>query len=305
MKIKMKRAKARVPVTVDGRTHLVDKTVRNPVPVAPVQRGRWARRGVVGITVLTVVGAILWSAVAISQLLSAMAPLWVACVIAAVFDLSWVVCNLAEWLARHDRDKARLAQGMSWVFLAVSMTLIIAHGQMESTVAIGVAGSVVSALAKGLWLVTMKTLSPELDEETRGWITAEQNRTARMLAKLEQQIAVAYAEARVRDTRQALGLPDTDTQTTLSRVTDTQDKTVANTQDTTRHVKDAGTDRRDRPVPALEGRRNMSERARQLVAEGRSADEAKAVLRLEFPDELQGSRATAVRRAIEKAERAS
>lgn len=179
--------------TRNGQTQLVAV----PGPRVPMDWDDLALKAVYVMTTVIILGVVTWSAVGIGDLLSRVAPPWVAYTVAAVYDMAWVVCMTLEWLSRYDRDRAKVPKVAGWIALIISMVLISVHGDLKGYLWVGVAGAAVSLVAKGLWTVVlhhtsiemsvldtayMKQMRTEATMEAAG--IAEQRRNSRMREKL-------------------------------------------------------------------------------------------------------------------------
>lgn len=173
MRFRKEQVTKLVDKTINGKTHQIEETRTERVPVAPRDADATVIKLAMRTVGVVIVGAIVWSAVAIGALLSHAAPVWAAYMIAGLFDLAWVLCMAFEWLARFDADRAELPKRAGWVLLAVSMSAVFAHGFIVAGWVVGTVGALVSALAKGLWFVAMKHVAVELDPATRQWVKAE------------------------------------------------------------------------------------------------------------------------------------
>ncbi|WP_052310363.1 hypothetical protein [Streptomyces viridochromogenes] len=96
-----------VPKTIDGNTHQVQETYTVELPVPPADRDAQALTAVTAIAGFIVLGAVVWSTVAIGALLAMVGPTWTAYMIAFVFDAAWIGCLVLEWINRYDPERAR------------------------------------------------------------------------------------------------------------------------------------------------------------------------------------------------------
>lgn len=168
-----------VPVTRQGRTHQVPMEM--PAPEAPRIPRDWdqiALRAALAVAGVLTIAAIVWSTVSIGALLGG-APGYIA---ATVFDASWGVSLLMEWLARYRPEKRRKAQKIGWVLLAISMAAIAAHGWNSGSVALAAIGAAVSLIAKLMWHMVMGHVHRDLRPETVAWVSAEEEEAHAMLA---------------------------------------------------------------------------------------------------------------------------
>lgn len=179
-----------VPHTVNGVTEYVQVPYTTHVPVPPRDWDLIVRGGVTAATVLTVAGSIAWSTASIGDLLARSVDPAIAYGAAAVFDLGWITCMANEWLARYDRAKAKLPRATGHIALVVAMAAVFAHGWLQGghgAIAVGIIGALVSALAKGMWAITMRQHSVELDDRSQQWIE-------RRLADAHARLATAAVE---------------------------------------------------------------------------------------------------------------
>lgn len=193
MSRKTKTVVRMVEHTRNGQTQMVAV----PGPRVPMDWDDIALKAVYVMTSVIILGVVTWSAVGIGDLLSRVAPAWIAYTVAAVYDMAWIVCMTLEWLSRYDRKRGLVPRIAGWVALAISMVLISVHGDLKGYLWVGIAGAAVSLVAKGLWTVVMHhtsiKLSPldaEFMKQVRTDYTfeaasiAEQRRNSRMREKL-------------------------------------------------------------------------------------------------------------------------
>ncbi|MFC7825619.1 protein transporter Sec31 [Streptomyces sp. NPDC057375] len=209
MKTVSKRRERLVPHVINGKTHQVKEPYEVEVPVPPKDWDSIVLNAVMAATCLVVMGAVAWSTVSIGDLLSEAAPLWVSYLVAGVFDLAWITCMATEWLSRYDTNKAKLPKVAGWVALAVSMGAIFTHGNMAGSFWVGVFGAVVSALAKGMWLVVMRHTAKDLDGKARQWVEAETAEVNAQLAMAAVTRQLNRTRARAADELAAIGQPST------------------------------------------------------------------------------------------------
>lgn len=151
---------------IAGRMRTKEESYTEDVPVIPKDRDAQVVAAIVSLAVIIVAGAIVWSTVAIGGLLSVAFPVWISFGIAAVFDAAWIGCLALEWLLRYDAERVSMPRRAGWGALALSMTLIAAHGYEEHALFVGIAGAFVSLVAKGFWHLVMKSTGAELDPES-------------------------------------------------------------------------------------------------------------------------------------------
>lgn len=162
-----------IPHTVNGVTTMVTQKYTTHVPLPPRDWDRIVRGGVTTATTLTVAGSIAWSTASIGDLLATAVHPAIAYGAAGVFDLAWITCMALEWLARYDRRKQRAPMIAGYVALAAAMAAIGTHGVLtggHTGIAVGIIGALVSALAKGMWTMTMRHHSVKLDDLSQQWV---------------------------------------------------------------------------------------------------------------------------------------
>lgn len=195
-------------VTRNGRTHHVEE----PAKLPPLTPDEIIMRAVGAATAIVVVGALVWSTVSVGAMLAAVAPTWAAYMIAGVFDLTWIVAMAIEYVLRFEPTRQKIPKRIGWLSLLISMAAIFTHGALLDAKWIGLFGALVSALAKGLWWLTMYVTSRRLDKDTQAWLNAE---LGEVHARRAEQMAVAKVE-RERE-RYALNQPAEPLQVTVSR----------------------------------------------------------------------------------------
>lgn len=137
----------------------------------PVPRD-WDRAVLAGVAVgtgLLLALAVSWSTASIGALLALSGVMAViAYGVAVVFDAAWIICMALEWLARYNPRKAAAPRRAGYAALVISMASIAAEAIVITGgwkgIAIGIIGSAVSLIAKGIWTLairhTAKPLSP-------------------------------------------------------------------------------------------------------------------------------------------------
>jgi len=198
-------------VTRNGRTHYVEE----PAKLPPLTPDEMIMRAVGAATAVVVFGALIWSTVSVGAMLAAVAPAWAAYMIAAIFDLTWIVAMAMEYVLRFEPARQKIPKTIGWFALLISMGAIFTHGALLDLPWIGAFGALVSALAKGLWWLLMFATSRRLDKDTQAWLTAE---LGEVHAKRAEQMAVAKVE-RERE-RYAVAQPAEPAQVTVSRAVD-------------------------------------------------------------------------------------
>ncbi|MGI5374911.1 protein transporter Sec31 [Streptomyces sp. CA-251387] len=204
MKTRSEHRTRTVPKTIDGKTHDVTETYSIDVPVPPADRDAQALQAVTALAGLIVLGAVVWSTVAIGGLLALTSPVWVAYLIAFVFDAAWIGCLVLEWINRYDPERARTPRRAGWAALALSMGLIAAHGSVSGSLGVGLAGAAVSLVAKGFWHVVMRATGAELDPASAQWAAAERAEVHAEMATVAVRRQLHRTRARIREETSAL-----------------------------------------------------------------------------------------------------
>lgn len=174
-------------VTRNGRTHYVDE----PPKLPPLTPDELIMRAVGAATAIVVCGALVWSTVSVGAMLDKVAPAWASYMVAAIFDLTWIVAMATEYVLRFEPARQRVPKGIGWAALLISMAAIFTHGALLGLPWIGAFGALVSALAKGLWWLMMFATSRRLDKDTQAWLTLE---LGEVHAKRAEQMALAKVE---------------------------------------------------------------------------------------------------------------
>lgn len=157
------------PYTRDGITVDVVKTRQVAYPALPRDWDRAAVRLATGLVLVLTSFAVVWSTWSIGSLLHG----GVGYLAAAVFDIAWGVCLLLEWMARYDAAKRAFPRRLGWLLLVATMGVIFWHGMVLHSVSMAVAGALVSAFAKLLWLGVMKHIDRELSDADAQWVAAQ------------------------------------------------------------------------------------------------------------------------------------
>lgn len=185
-----------VPRTIDGKTHMVHQPVDTPRP--PRDWDEIVLRAVTAATGVTVAISLAWSIDSIGTLLSTTSEKYVAYGAAAIFDLAWITCMALEWLARYQPDKATAPRRAGHVALLVAMAALFANGaQGDRPWWVGLTAAAISALAKGLWTLTMRHYAKAMDDSTQQWVSAE-------MAELQGQLALAAMQRQAARSRRQL-----------------------------------------------------------------------------------------------------
>ncbi|MFE6225463.1 protein transporter Sec31 [Streptomyces sp. NPDC057854] len=200
----------KVPHTIDGRTVLVDEPYTIRVPVPPRDWDRAVRTGLLAVAGIVGAAAVAWSTVSIGALLQADVPAGAAYAAAATFDLLWIGCMALEWLSRYDPARAAAPRRAGWVALAVAMVAITAHGHAAGSFTIGLIGSAVSAGAKTLWWLTLRSFTHRLNSRTQQWVDAQRAEAEGQLALIPVRRELARARGLVAAEETARRTPDAD-----------------------------------------------------------------------------------------------
>lgn len=213
MKFTTKTKKVPGTYTRDGKTIPVTRTQTTTVPAFPRDWHRIAIRSAVSIVIALTIAAIAWSTWSIGSLLSGS----LGYIVAVIFDISWIVCLILEYLARHDEEKRKFPNRLGWVLLALTMGAIFWHGMVADNVPMAVVGAFASAFAKAMWIAVMKHVNADLTDDDKAWmkheISAAQTKAAiaqvrRQAARTEQRAALELMamEAQKREVAEAFGV---------------------------------------------------------------------------------------------------
>jgi predicted DNA-binding protein (UPF0251 family) len=155
--------------TIDGVTHQVRQRYTERVPKMPRDWDTLAVKGAAGIVLALTITAIVWSTYSIGDLLGG----GIGYAAAVIFDLSWLVVLLVEYLARFDARKRTFPKAIGWVLVGVAASAIFIHGALEGDWALAGIGAAVSVVSKLLWLVVMKFVDREINESDAQWMQQE------------------------------------------------------------------------------------------------------------------------------------
>ena len=173
-----------VPHTVDGETEMVLDREIIEVPAPPADWDQRVRTAVTIGAVVLVIASLTWTTASVGALLAMSTIPVVAYAAGVAFDATWILCMGAEWLLRYDPARARLPRKAGHWALAVSMGAVFAHGYVSGQLVIGAVGAVVSALAKGGWMIAMRVHARPLDARTQQWVSARRARVDGQLAMI-------------------------------------------------------------------------------------------------------------------------
>ncbi|MFF3872932.1 hypothetical protein [Streptomyces sp. NPDC001978] len=287
MKFREETRKRLVDHTVDGVTHRISQPYKVRTPVLPADwDGRAMKAASTLVLTLTAI-AVTWSTVSIGMLLQG----GVGYAAAALFDISWIVVLLLEWMSRFDPDKRKFARVMGYVLVGVTALAIGWHGLLVGSVALAVVGATVSLLAKALWMAIMKHVDRDLSPEDRQWVAAEISKAnAKVaIAGVRRQAAAAEVRARLEllAAEKALGELDEHEANTaehgvVSAIADTEQAPLRVPLNSANTVPEQGL--------------NMAELARQQLSAGASNKDAFDEIMRRLPDANPDSVQATVRR---------
>ncbi|MFI6117457.1 protein transporter Sec31 [Kitasatospora sp. NPDC051164] len=199
-----------VPHTINGVTEMVTERYTTAVPIPPREWDRLVRGAVTGATALTVAGSIAWSTASIGDLLARTVHPVIGYGAAGVFDLAWISCMALEWLARYDRRKAAGPMKAGYVALVIAMAAVCTHGILQGghgAIVVGAIGALVSALAKGMWTMSMRHFSVDLDDRSQQWVEARLSAAHARLATAAVTRELARVEGATADMHAAYQTP--------------------------------------------------------------------------------------------------
>lgn len=199
-----------VPETHDGHTEMVEEFYTEHIPVPPRDWDRAVLRGVAVGTGLILALAVAWSTASIGALLalSGIAAV-IAYGVAAVFDLAWIIFMGLEWLARYEPAKAETPRRAGYAALAVAMVAVCTHGCLTGGrpgIAVGIIGSVVSAIAKGVWSLAIRHTAKPLTPLAQQWVNRQMSDAGAQLAMAAVRRQLARARAELADHHAAYAL---------------------------------------------------------------------------------------------------
>lgn len=224
MNTRLERRTRIVPHTVDGHTTLVEEEYTVEVPTLPTDWDHIVDKGARAATITAFIISIIWTATSIGELLDRTVPAPVAYGAAILFDVGWIYCSAMEWLARHHPRRARLPRRASYLFLTIAMAAVAAHGFTDATIAVGIIGAVISAIAKGMWIIYMRQQAAPLDKLTQQVVDRRdtEERARRALAQINRRShRVSEELAAYTAVQLAQRTPHTTTVTTPSHEPDT------------------------------------------------------------------------------------
>ncbi|MFI1394083.1 hypothetical protein [Streptomyces sp. NPDC020681] len=194
LKFRTEQRTRTVPHTVEGVTHRVTESFPVKTPVLPRDWDKAAIRAASTLVLALTAVAVVWSTVSIGSLLGG----GVGYAAAVVFDVSWLVVLIVEWMARFNAKKREVPRTVGWLLVAGAAGAIFWHGMETGTVALAVVGAAVSVVSKVLWLVVMGFVHRDLSPADAQWVAAEMSKSNAKLAIAGVRRQAAAAEARAR-----------------------------------------------------------------------------------------------------------
>jgi len=219
-----------VPHTVDGETELVLDRQYIEVPLPPRDWDQTVRTAVTIGACILVTASLVWTTASIGDLLATATIAVVAYAAAVAFDATWIMCMGVEWLLRYDPERAKTPRKAGHWALAVSMGAVFAHGYVSHQMVIGAVGAVVSALAKGGWMIAMRVHARPLDERTQQWVAKRRAAVDGQLAMIPVRRDLQRGQSMIEAERRALaaesgsGNPDADPEVPEERPADPDPK---------------------------------------------------------------------------------
>lgn len=192
--------------TVDGVTRTVTEPYTVQVPQPPRDWDRIVLAAVSALVGAMVVASVVWSTTSVGGLLARAVLAPVAYTAAGVFDAAWIACLAVEWLSRYDARKAVLPRRAGHLALLLAMAAVGANGWLTGSIAVGLVGATISAIAKGVWTVLMRFYAKPLDPLTEQWVEQELSQAGARLAMLPVRRQLARAEGLLAAERTALQL---------------------------------------------------------------------------------------------------
>lgn len=192
MKIRQETRRRMVPHTIDGRTHEVPETYTVDAPALPKDWDAIAIRVAVGLVLALTGIAVVWSTRSIGMLLGG----GVGLAVGALFDLSWLVNLILEWLSRFDEKRRQFPRAMGWGLLVVTVGAIFWEGWEAGSIPLAVVGASVSLVAKILWMGIMLHINRDVSGADAAWVEAETSRANAQLAVAGVRKMTAVSDAR-------------------------------------------------------------------------------------------------------------
>ncbi|MEU1372999.1 protein transporter Sec31 [Streptomyces triculaminicus] len=171
-----------VEQTIDGIPETVNEEYEVQVPVLPMDMDHYVYKGVCIAAAVMVTASVTWSMASIGDLLARVVHPAAAYAGASVFDLAWIICMAAEWLARYDTERAALPRRRGRTMLAIAMGAVGLHGWITWSWAVGLIGALVPLVAKGMWTVALQQTSYPLDDLSQQWLNKQRSKIGAQLA---------------------------------------------------------------------------------------------------------------------------
>ncbi|MEU9777452.1 protein transporter Sec31 [Streptomyces sp. NPDC047968] len=196
------------PYTVDGVTEMIEVERTVEVPAPPRDWDLLVRQAVTALAVVMVTVSVVWSTASIGDLLARATTPYAAYGAAIAFDTAWIMCMAVEWLHRYDQPRAKKARRAGTLCLLLAMAAVAVHGTLENTIAVGLVGAAVSALAKGSWGTAMSVHARHLDPRNLAWVAARRARLDAQRAMIPVRRDLQRSEHLIAAERAALAATD-------------------------------------------------------------------------------------------------
>lgn len=170
MKYSVKQEEYETTETIDGKTRPVTLTRAVKVPKLPRDTKALILNGVLGVIGAITVTSVVWSTVAIGELLGGH-PLSYA--VSVSYDACWIAVMGLEWVFRLQSGIRDTLRKTGWGFLSLTVIMLFLNGLMNGGVLYAFGGAFFSVMAKGLWTAFMRTQEAALSEGQRQWIAQE------------------------------------------------------------------------------------------------------------------------------------
>lgn len=168
-------------------------------------------------SILTAV-AVVWAVAAIGGILTATAHPAFAYSVAVLYDAVWLYGLAMETAHRRQGSNARLPKVIGWVFLPLTVAILVTHGLLVGDVLAAIVGGLVPVLAK-------MTLVMAIDRDRTRISTRAQAAIDRTRAVTRDRIAVsrAVAQARADETKAAADIVKASREAEAEAITTTHD----------------------------------------------------------------------------------
>lgn len=185
-------------------------------PPLPLDWQMIGLRAAIGLVVVLTTVAIVWSTYSIGTLLGG----GVGFAAGIVFDASWFVVLVLEYLSRYDAKKREFPKRLGWALLVITMVAIAWEGIDRDAWGMAIIGAMVSFVAKILWYGIMDHVNADLSPDDEAWISAVTSDVQTKAAIAQVRRTAARAETRatkqllamereLADVRAAYGTPET------------------------------------------------------------------------------------------------